>query len=236
MLRNGGPDAAELAREALGGRVVNCGFLDAGESASLLAELRRWDVGVNASGGYPGALRRLVTVFPPYMPDATTSLTGVYFPGVDDPQALTAALRTAGVARSRLGDVLRHEEGCSIITLLPVDERITRLSSVAGTPTTPQVVPTEKVAGGRKRRIEAVVPSLRVDALGAKAFRVSRSYFSKGIANRKVFLNGKPATKADTAALGDEVFAAGLGRFELTELGGRTRRGNLRVILQVESV
>lgn len=82
--------------------------------------------------------------------------------------------------------------------------------------------------------IDAVVPSLRVDVLGARAFGVSRSYFAKGVAAGRVSVNGERAGKSATAAAGDEVFAAGLGRFYIVAETGATRRGNPKVTLRVE--
>ncbi len=79
-----------------------------------------------------------------------------------------------------------------------------------------------------------MVPSLRVDVLGARAFKVSRAYFAKGVEAGRVSVNGRPAGKSATVAEGDEVYAAGLGRFRVEKVEGETRRGNLRVTLSVE--
>ena len=62
-------------------------------------------------------------------------------------------------------------------------------------------------------RFDAVVPSLRVDALGAKAFRVSRSFFRKGIEAGNVTVNGSAVGKSGVVAEADEVYADGLGRY-----------------------
>ncbi|MBX3144100.1 MAG: hypothetical protein KF813_10120 [Trueperaceae bacterium] len=80
----------------------------------------------------------------------------------------------------------------------------------------------------------AVVPSLRVDVLGARAFGVSRSYFAKGIAAGSVSVAGKRAGHAATLAVGDEVQARALGAFKLVSVDGTTRRGNHKVSLSVQ--
>ena len=97
-----------------------------------------------------------------------------------------------------------------------------------------QEVAVERVASGSRKRNTVIVPSLRVDALGAKAFNVSRSYFSKGIAAGNVTVNGQKAGKSSNAEAGDEVYAEGLGRFSVGSVQGETRRGNLKVDLEVE--
>lgn len=81
--------------------------------------------------------------------------------------------------------------------------------------------------------VGAVVPSLRIDVLGARAFRVSRSYFAKGVASGNVHIAGAPAGKSAQVEPGQQVMARGLGEFELLSVDGGTRRGNLKVSLAV---
>lgn len=80
----------------------------------------------------------------------------------------------------------------------------------------------------------AVVASLRADAIGAKGFKVSRSYFAKGVAGGKVSVNGKVAGKSTEVAPGDVLVADGLGRITLVGVEGTTRRGNMKVNMEVE--
>jgi len=81
--------------------------------------------------------------------------------------------------------------------------------------------------------VTAVVPSLRVDVLGARAFKVSRSYFAKGVAAGNVLVSGEPAGKAASVEPGQLVEAIGLGSFVLEGVDGATRRDNLKVTLKV---
>lgn len=86
--------------------------------------------------------------------------------------------------------------------------------------------------------VTAIVPSLRVDVLGARAFKVSRAYFAKGVAAGRVHVDGADAAtagKATVAALGDRVVADGLGSFMVVSVDGTTRKGNLKVTLRVTS-
>lgn len=86
-------------------------------------------------------------------------------------------------------------------------------------------------AGAAWREREVVVPSLRVDVLGGKAFGLSRSYFAKGVAAGRVSMGGKAVGKSSEMVAGDEALAAGLGRFRLLEVLGQTKKGNLKVRL-----
>lgn len=77
------------------------------------------------------------------------------------------------------------------------------------------------------------MPSLRVDVLGARAFKVSRAYFAKGVAAGRVTVGGKTAGKSTTVEGGDVVIARGLGAFTVVTVDGVTRKGNAKVTLAV---
>ena len=81
--------------------------------------------------------------------------------------------------------------------------------------------------------VTAVVPSLRIDVLGARAFMVSRAYFAKGVASGSVTVGEDRAGKSSQVQPGQVVSAHGLGKFELLTVDGSTRKGNLKVSLRV---
>lgn len=227
-------DLHTLAAAARGGRVAHTAFLEPEEADALVKELRKAGVPVMVSGGTPAARRRVVTAYPEHLPEATVELAAVFLEGIDDPDAARAAARAAGVEAGELGDTVHHQDGISLITLAPVPEALLGLRRLQDRQVAPMTVPLERVATGTEREFEAVVPSLRVDVLGGKAFRVSRSYFAKGVVAGRVSVNGRVADKGATAAAGDEVYAEGLGRFRVLRVEGTTRRGNLRVTIRAE--
>lgn len=211
------------------------GFLEPAATDALLAALRRADVSCSAWGGYPAARRRVVAAYPSQVPDARPELTGWYVSGVRAEGELTALARAAGVAYDVIGDEVGHQDGTTLVVLAPLPKELLAadLSAASGVGEASEV-PLERVASGSVRELSVVVPSLRVDVLGARAFGVSRAYFAKGVAAGRVSVNGEIAGKSTSAALGDNVFAAGLGRFTVSELIGETRRGNLKATLLVE--
>lgn len=223
---------AQLSRAALGGRVKSTAFLEPDEAASLAAKLRDAGVGVHSDGGYTGARRRVVTAFPEHIPEASAALTAVYYEGASEDE-LRVALRRA-VQEDALGDALAHQDGVTLIVLAAEKEKALSLTHVAGQRVAPQEVDAAHLGRGSRKAQQVVVPSLRVDALGAKAFKVSRSYFSKGVAGGRVRVNGVMAGKSSSAELGDEVYAEGLGRFTVKEVLGETKKGNLKVSLEIE--
>lgn len=228
-------DADSLAGAALGGRVAHSGFLEPAEADALAAELRRPGVAVTSTGGAPGARRRVVIAYPDHLPEASVAMTAVYVGGVEDTEELRSAARVAGVEAAQLGDAVRHRDGASIIVLAPAPQALLGLGRVAGHEVTPMEVPPARVTSGSLRELEVVVPSLRVDVLGGRAFRVSRSYFGKGVQAGHVRVNGRLADKGSVVDVGDEVYAQGLGRFRVVAVEGTTRRGNLKVLIQAET-
>lgn len=225
--------ADDLEGAARGGRVAHSPFLDEAESALLLARLARAGVAASAWGGVPAAARRVVTARPEHVPEAAPTLAALYLAGVDDAEEARSALRAAGLPGDRLGDAVRHADGVSVITLGdPADGGLD--VRVSGRPVHARAVPLERVAAGTVRSLRVVVPSLRVDVLGAKAFGASRSWFTKGVAGGKVRVDGEPAGKSASVEVGSEVWAEGLGRMRLLAVEGETKRGNVKVAVEVE--
>ncbi len=222
-----------LRKAALGGRVKSTPFLEPDDAASLAAKLREAGVGVHSDGGYTGARRRVVTAFPEHIPEASAAFAALYYEGVAEDD-LRVALGRTGLAEGSLGDALEHQDGVTFVVLAADKESALAPVHVAGQRVAPQEVDPAHLGRGSNKSQTVVVPSLRVDALGAKAFKVSRSYFSKGVAGGRVRVNGLAAGKSSSAALGDEVYAEGLGRFTVTEVLGETKKGNLKVTLEIE--
>jgi RNA-binding protein YlmH len=228
------PDGDALRTAALGGRVASTRFLEPTDADRVLAATRVSGVAVTAWGGYPGARRRAVTARPDHVPEAQASIVALAFADVVDADALVVALRAAGVAPDALGDVVPHAGGTAVFCFDPPPPEALRGVRVSGVLATADVVPSESVSSGRERVLDAVVPALRVDVLGARAFGVSRSYFAKGVGAGRVSVNGRPADKRSEAGEGDEVWAEGLGRFRVRTVKGETRKGNVKVTLEVE--
>ena len=79
------------------------------------------------------------------------------------------------------------------------------------------------------------VASLRVDAVGAKGFGLSRTYFAQGVKQGKVTINGKVVDAKDQVKEGDVLVADGLGSLKLVRVLGATRRGNHKLEVEVYS-
>ena len=72
------------------------------------------------------------------------------------------------------------------------------------------------------------VSSLRLDAVCATGFRMARGKAAALIESGRVQLNWRECTKPDRqVSAGDTVSARGFGKFELTEIGGLTKKGRI---------
>jgi RNA-binding protein YlmH len=125
-----------------------------------------------------------------------------------------------------MGDVEPLEEGF-LVALLPKGKKALEEAGFT-------LLPPPEGALRPSRVRTLVVPSLRVDAVGAKGFGVSRSYFAQGVKAGKVRLRGKVASPKEEMAPGDVLLAEGLGSLRLLAVLGETRRGNYKIKVEVE--
>ena len=209
-------------------------FLEPDLADRILADLREAGVVYHRSGGYSGARRSVVTAYPAHMPVATTPLAAPVLPGGWGAGTAGGCGRSPG---DRTWDRRRPRQPCRrrrTRLSRPPDGRLLEPVPVGGRQISGREIDLKLLRAAPVRRFDAVVPSLRVDAVGAKAFRVSRSFFRRGIEAGNVMVNGSAVGKAAAVKEADEVYAAGLGRFRVVALLGETRRGNLKITLEVE--
>lgn len=228
-------DLRALAAQARGGRVVRTGFVNADEinRRALAAEGVRFAV----HGGFADPARVVYTLYPEHVPAVddpvrVLRLTGD-FPRGFDAQDLLVALDLPDDAR---GDVRDDGGSFLVATNARGAKLLGSLGSVRG-PSGLIGLEVEPVAAGSLERSNrtrtVVVPSTRVDVVGAKGFGVSRSYFQAGVQGGKVRVNGALASSSTEVREGDTLVAEGLGRIEFKRVIGETRRGNYKLELEV---
>ena len=83
------------------------------------------------------------------------------------------------------------------------------------------------------RTIRDTVSSLRLDAVAASGFSLSRGKAADLIASGRVQLNHRECVKPDHAvAQGDVLSCRGLGKCVLTEVGGPSKKGRILIVLE----
>ncbi len=209
-------DLAAYLKRARGGRVVQTGFLTPEEQAALSALAGKEGLKVAFFGGLPLAERKVAVLHPPEVPS------------VHDPVAVFLLEKEPVDLGEAMGDVEPWGEGY-LVALLPQGRRALEAQGYRLHPP-----PEGALRAARERVRTLVVPSLRVDAVGAKGFGVSRTYFAQGVRAGKVRLRGRVASPKEEMAPGDVLLAEGLGSLTLLEVLGQTVRGNYKIKVEVE--
>lgn len=222
-----------LVAQAAGGRVVRSAFIEADSIDRRL--LHNDEIGSLIAGGFPDARRVILTLHPAHIPsvDSGVSVFRVtsQTPGWDL-QDFAVALRRAELPEDGLGDV-REERGTFLVAATGKAAReLAGLTVLGGREVDVEDIG-ESAGRGAKVR-EVVVPSMRIDVVGAKGFGVSRAYFQQGVETGKVRLNGQVARASAEIREGDSLAAEGLGRIDFKRVVNETRRGNYKVELNVE--
>ena len=191
-------------------------------------------------GGYPEAERTRL-IFLPGWADTHTELAFLRaaFHGADSTLShrdLLGSLMALGVVRERLGDILVSPHSADLITTPSLMEFFLREWTGAGrvTLTVTEIRREElTVPEARVKTVRDTVPSLRLDAVTAAAFGLSRGKAAEWIAAGRVHLDHIPCLKPDkTVAAGSVLTARGLGRACLKEVGGLTKKGRTAITIE----
>ena len=148
---------------------------------------------------------------------------------------LLGSLTALGAAREKLGDIVVGDDGADVVVLETLADFLLQNWERAGKTAlevkeiclrdirTPQV---------RTQLRQDTVASLRLDAVCAAGFHLSRSRAGEQIAAGRVRVNGQVCCKADRQmAPGEHISLRGRGKVQLTWVGGPTKKGRIPVAL-----
>lgn len=223
------------------------GFLSPQEQKMALELLRAAGAGTEDHvllGGYEGAERRLILFLPDWLaPEEAESqsplrwLRAEYRPeyGLTHRDIL-GSLMGLGVVREKIGDLLVNPDSCDLPVLDTVAEFLLQSWDLAGRAALkirPIEVQEVRLPEIRCREIRDTVQTLRLDALAATGFQMSRAKAAALIEGGKIQVNWRDCVKPDhLLAEGDSVTARGFGKFEVAAVGGVTRKGRTSVVLR----
>ena len=203
------------------------------------------ETGYAALGGYEGAERRLLL----FLPDWLEAEDG----GSQSPiRCLRASFRPEyklthrdflgslmgmGIVREKTGDILVGPDSADLIVLDTVADFLLQSWDSAGrAKLTVSAIGAENlhIPAANCREVRDTVSSLRLDAVAASGFHMARGKAAALVESGRVQVNWRECTKPDKLlAAGDTVSARGFGKFEVSEVGGVTKKGRTSIVLKV---
>lgn len=220
------------------------GFLSPGAQRSARELLQAGGIreGFSFLGGYEGAERRVLVFLPEWMEEADgedyLALLRCTFRKEDTltHRDLLGALMALGITRETLGDILVSQGSADLIVTREIAPYLLQdltaagrvKLSVAEEPLGALRVPEQKV-----KLIRDTVATLRLDAVTASGFSLSRAKAQELIAAGRVQLDHRETTKADAPVEeGSVISARGLGKFTVDEVGGKSKKGRTALTLR----
>ncbi|MCQ2373221.1 MAG: YlmH/Sll1252 family protein [Phascolarctobacterium sp.] len=146
------------------------------------------------------------------------------------------AFMGTGLKREALGDIVFVPEGCQFVVEKALTNYInSNLIEIGSAPVELKEIAVEDLHQKEEKvkLINATVADLRLDAVAAAGYGVSRSHMADEIKSLNVKLNWKEVKKAaQSVAEGDIISFRGRGRVEVAEVKGTTKKGRISVTLK----
>ncbi|MDS1029606.1 YlmH/Sll1252 family protein [Bacillota bacterium LX-D] len=213
-------------------------YLELGQEA-----LKRYsDLKISFVGGYSGAERQRIVIFPDYIDaeaipqlvDIVNLKGGKNFHLLKHRDFLGAVLGL-GIRREKIGDILVGEGICSIVAAKDLAPYIqSNLSRVGSVQVQAELgIISEESLVKKFKLINTTVSALRLDAVSCQGFGLSRSQMVNEIKSGKLKVNWKENSKVDfTVKEGDVISCRGKGRIIIEEIVGLTKKGRYSIVLR----
>lgn len=201
--------------------------------------------GLHAFGGYDGAERKMLIYLPDYLEESWLS-------GTDSPivcihaeffredrlnhRDLLGALMGAGIARQTVGDICVGT-GCAdfFVTEEIAPYLLQSFTSAGRTALHLKRIPLDSVQVPKPetKELRDTLASLRLDSVVSSGFRIGRGLAAQYISAGKAAIDGLPCEKPDRQVPeGARISVRGLGKIQLAQVGGETRKGRISVIIR----
>ncbi len=202
------------------------------------------EMGFARLGGYEGAERNLLLFLPDWLEaeDAVSQspircLRASFRPEDKlNHRDFLGSLMGMGIVREKLGDILVGTDSADLMVLDTVADFLLQSWDSAGRAKlkVAEIDPLHvHIPVAQVQEVRDTVSSLRLDAVASTGFRMARGKAAELIGSGRVQVNWRECTKPDKLlSAGDTVSARGFGKFELTEVGGVTRKGRTSIVLK----
>ncbi|WLD95082.1 RNA-binding protein [Alkalihalobacillus sp. AL-G] len=159
------------------------------------------------------------------------------FVTVQHPDVL-GALMNLGLRREKFGDILVNGETIQLIVAKEISEYVElNLTAVGKVKVELRKIDSTELHTPDEQWNEqsGTVSSLRLDAILAEAFHLSRSKVGPYIQGKKVKLNWKLIEQTSVELQqGDTISVRGLGRAKLLQIDGQTKKEKWRIVLGIK--
>ena len=149
---------------------------------------------------------------------------------------ILGAFMGMGCERGIMGDIVLVPEGAQFVADKTFANYIeSNLTQIGAAPVSLRQIGREELQAKEEKIkiISATVAALRLDAVAAAGYGISRSRMAEEIKSQNVNLNGKEAKNASQSVTeGDIISFRGRGRVELAEIRGTTKKGRCAVTLK----
>ncbi len=202
---------------------------------------KRQDLSYTVYGGHPGAERNSLNIFSSHMQGGVPQVKAVLATWKSEEEIshrdFLGAVLALGLRRDQIGDILLLQESSAAIMVNEtkadyVSQNLDQVGriNVSCTVIDPAQLPLAEDDG---REIKGTVASLRVDAVLALGFGISRSKVVTLVKGGLVRVNWRPVNSPSlNLKEGDQLSLKGRGRVKISEVGGETRKGRMHVKLK----
>jgi len=146
------------------------------------------------------------------------------------------SLMGCGIKRETVGDIYVGEGVCDfLVTREILPYVLDNLTSAGRTKLHVEQIPLASVSGPQftLKEIRDTVSSLRLDSVVGSGFQMARGKASALIETGKVSLNDLPCIKPDKLLVeGDKVSARGFGKLVLAQVGGKTKKDRISIMIE----
>lgn len=196
------------------------------------------------SGGFDTAERRVLLLLPDYMEEIEeedlpfAAIRARFHPTVElSHRDFLGSLMGIGIKRETVGDILVGERSCDMLVLKEVlPFLLSGFESVGRTAVTVAPISLTEVTKPEEKTtvLTDTVASLRLDAIAAIGFSLSREKAADAIRAGKMFVNSSASLKPERLmSVGDVVSMRGFGKFQMDVIGGQSRKGRTFISLRV---
>ena len=194
-------------------------------------------------GGYDGAQRQICVFLPDWLEfedweeRPVTALRAAWYEGDSlSHRDLLGALMGQGIKREMVGDLLVDRTSCDILVLEELSSYLLQNLTTAGRAKlslSPVGLGQLHIPVQEVKRIHDTVAALRLDAVAAAGFSVSRAKMADYIRAGRVSVNWAETDKTDCIVKeGDVISCRGLGRCRVAETGGLSRKGRINLVME----